>query len=329
VSESTIVNMLFGSHVYGTSTPDSDRDYKRIFVPRAKDIVLQRATKTSRNRSTGDPHGKNGAGDVDVEEFSLHGYLKLLCDGQTVAVDMLFVPPKFVESGSSTWDFIVNNRHVLISKSIAPFVGYVRSQANKYGIKGSRMAAAKAAAELLRRAAGRVPKARLGDFEPLLVGLATEHEHVCWINRKHPKQDRTELHLSVCGKLAPMSLRIDRAAEMYEALWVRYGERSRAAMNNEGIDWKALMHAVRICDQAHELLATGHVTFPRPNAADLLAIRLGKRPYAEVAEQIEVGMQTLEYYMKESKLRAQPDRKWAEALIGLEYGAQIRANTEW
>jgi hypothetical protein len=121
-----------------------------------------------------------------------------------------------------------------------------------------------------------------------------------------------------------MSLRIDRVAELYEGLWQRYGARSRAAMNNEGVDWKALMHAVRICDQAHELLATGHVTFPRPNAANLLQIRLGLRPYAEVAEQIEAGMKGLDGAMETSALRAQPDRKWAERLVLLTYAAATR-----
>lgn len=35
-----IVELEFGSHLYGTSTPNSDRDYKAIYIPEAIDILL-------------------------------------------------------------------------------------------------------------------------------------------------------------------------------------------------------------------------------------------------------------------------------------------------
>jgi hypothetical protein len=42
------------------------------------------------------------------------------------------------------------------------------------------------------------------------------------------------------------------------------------AETQEGVDWKALSHAVRVGTQALELLKTGHVTFPLPNAAHVV-----------------------------------------------------------
>ncbi|WDR21760.1 hypothetical protein CPTAKMNP4_095 [Salmonella phage vB_SenM-AKM_NP4] len=39
----TVVKSYFGSHLYGTSTPESDVDFKEIFVPNARDILLGRA----------------------------------------------------------------------------------------------------------------------------------------------------------------------------------------------------------------------------------------------------------------------------------------------
>ena len=35
-----IVQMLFGSHLYGTNTPNSDTDMKGIFMPEANQILL-------------------------------------------------------------------------------------------------------------------------------------------------------------------------------------------------------------------------------------------------------------------------------------------------
>jgi len=326
MEEITLAHMQFGSHVYGTNTPDSDMDFKAVFIPSTKDLLLQRATKVSRNRSTGNDRSKNQVGDIDVEEFSLHGFMKLACEGQTVAIDMLFVPEAFYTGSSNHWRIIVGNRDKLISRSIAPFVGYCRSQANKYGIKGSRMAAAKAAVEVFqdmqtlpRPMAGR---ARVIDFQHMIEDRLLDREHI-EIESRYNREGHEVKHLSVCGKLAPFTLPIEKALEMYQHLWQRYGERSRAAMNNEGIDWKALMHARRIQDQACELLDTGVITFPRHNADALLKIRLGERPYKEVAEEIENGMEQLDVAMESSKLPNSPDREWADARVVACYAEAI------
>ena len=37
-----IVKMKFGSHLYGTDTEDSDVDYKGVFLPAKKEILLNK-----------------------------------------------------------------------------------------------------------------------------------------------------------------------------------------------------------------------------------------------------------------------------------------------
>jgi predicted nucleotidyltransferase len=41
-----IVEMRFGSHLYGTATPLSDLDYKGVYLPDGRDILLQRVRGT-------------------------------------------------------------------------------------------------------------------------------------------------------------------------------------------------------------------------------------------------------------------------------------------
>lgn len=81
------------------------------------------------------------------------------------------------------------------------------------------------------------------------------------------------------------------------------------------IDWKALMHAVRISKQAKELLLNHNVSFPRPEADLLLKIRKGEMPYQDVAELIEIGLEEIEDAALVSTLPKEPDRKWAEELV--------------
>lgn len=319
--EKALVKMQFGSHVYGTELPTSDLDYKAVFIPTREDLLLQRATKVSRSRSTGPENARNAPGDVDMEEFSLQGYLKLLCEGQTVAVDMLFVPERFyVGKADPVWQSIKASSSEFISSQSAAFVGYCRQQANKYGVKGSRMAAAKAVLGLLQAFPLRDT---LESHWQLIMKFAEGREHVEIVPIWHANQMKAIAHLSVCGRKAPCTLRVDRAIEMYQNLWDRYGERSRLAMNSEGVDWKALMHAVRVLHQAEELLMTGKITFPRPEAVYLLQIRTGQLPYPEVAAFIENGMERMDELTEKSPLRKHPNRALAEFIVAGAYRDQI------
>ena len=143
--ESTIVRIEFGSHLYGTSTPESDHDYKSVYVPCASDILLQRVKGSTGHKVKRYEHEKNAPEDTDDEAYSLQRYLTLLAEGQTVTIDMLFAPNPIV--WTPLWWEIQNNKERFLTKRSAAFVGYCRTQANKYGIKGSRVSAAKNAAE--------------------------------------------------------------------------------------------------------------------------------------------------------------------------------------
>ncbi len=66
-----IVEMRFGSHLYGTATAQSDLDYKAVYLPDARDILLQRVQPALALPPAKDPGDKNAPGDIDREIFSL------------------------------------------------------------------------------------------------------------------------------------------------------------------------------------------------------------------------------------------------------------------
>ena len=41
-----IVKILYGSHLYGTDTKHSDRDYKGVYIPGWRDIILSKVGKS-------------------------------------------------------------------------------------------------------------------------------------------------------------------------------------------------------------------------------------------------------------------------------------------
>ncbi len=105
-----IVKMKFGAHLYGTATPDSDMDYKGIFLPTKEELLLGRVPK-SPNYSTGKDESRNTKNDIDIELYALNYFKKLACDGQTVAMDMLHAPENMIlqKSKKLITNFIKSN----------------------------------------------------------------------------------------------------------------------------------------------------------------------------------------------------------------------------
>jgi predicted nucleotidyltransferase len=82
-----VVEMIFGSHLYGTATENSDMDYKGVFLPSKRDLFLNRVSKSVNRNTKTDNNGKNTANDIDSEFYSLHYFIELACQGQTAAME--------------------------------------------------------------------------------------------------------------------------------------------------------------------------------------------------------------------------------------------------
>ena len=308
-----LVSIKFGSHLYGTSTPASDVDLKSVFVPAASDIIMQRVKDTV---STQRPKGmgeKNYAGEIDEESYSLLRFLKLASEGQTVALDMIFAPEwSMTAPPSDEWRELIANRHRLLTKKSAAFVGYCRQQANKYGIKGSRVAAARVALGILETAiVAHGATARLSEAEGAIKAAVASTEHMGVEGITQPG-GHVAMFWNVCGRKLQYAATIKHARDVMASLVAEYGTRALQAESQQGVDWKALSHAVRVANQAIELLDTGHVTFPLPNAEHVLAIKLGAMPYQAVAEEIENLLVRVEASAASSVLPVDPDHAWME-----------------
>lgn len=322
----TIMRTVFGSRLYGTANENSDIDYKSVFIPSAKDILLQRATKVisdQRSKSLGE---KNVAGDEEEEKLNLQKYLKLISEGQTGALDMLFAP---IEAHTiephPVWNEIIANKHRLITKKSSAFVGYCRQQANKYGIKGERVKAAKAAYSELSFQAdqGFGPKEKLASINLLIEEKVKDFPDYMSINRIHFDNGGFVDHWKVCGRKMPYTGSIGSAAAIMKKLIDDYGHRALAAENQQGVDWKAMSHAVRIAEEAIELLTTGRITLPLPNANYIREIKEGRHDYDKISEYIDRLIVDIEVAMENSSLPEEPDYEWIDNFICRVYKDEV------
>jgi hypothetical protein len=325
VTGKVLLEVKFGSHLYGTDTPDSDLDIKRIYVPTAREIVLgsyDKAIVTSRKKATFE---RNSQDDVDVEQFSLDRFLHDLMDGQTWALDVLFAfGNKRAECptalGQRVMQQILDGRDRLLSRNVNAFVGYARKQAARYGIKGSRMDAVRRVVDLLNA----LPVSdRLSEHAVAIGALVVDCESLLSLEQSQlielidlPGVNGTTVtHLHVCGRKLPLGATVKYARETYGKVLAEYGERAKKAHLAGGVDWKALSHAVRVNEEAVEVLDTGWITFPRPDRALLVQIKTGQCERHDVYTMIEQGLARLYASSASSDLRAEPDRAFADDLI--------------
>lgn len=330
-----IIEMKFGSHLYGTDTENSDLDMKAVYIPTAREIVLHSYKKTINTSRKKKPMERNTKDDVDTEIFSLDRFLELLMEGQTVALDMVFAGADMYQTlddgDHSTWIWraIVDNRDRLLTRNVNAFVGYARQQAAKYGIKGSRMDALKRLMAALERME---PHNTLGQYFSVIAALVEQSKDLVSLEKtplieildiKGPNA-KMEPHLHVCGRKVPFHAKVQYARQIFGKVLANYGQRAQKAHLAGGVDWKALSHAVRVNGEALELLQTGKITFPRPDRELLLKIKLGQMPYEEMAGLIEQGLADLTAAHVVSNLRGVPDQQWAEDFIADIYGEVVR-----
>lgn len=308
----------YGSKIYGTQVPDSDIDIKGVYVPTAEDILLCKV-QPNHNFKSNNKGGKNSKEDIDEEYYSLQEYLRHLVGGQTVALDMLFTPWEMNMNAPGSdpnllmiWKQIIDNKDKFIHSGVAAFAGYARGQANRYGIRGSRLKTARVFVELLKEWH---PHDVLKDHWTAIEMLSKEfHEHSHIITQPDA-QDTNLKYLEVCNRKAAETVTVKYALTMFEKVVDEYGKRSQMAATNDGSDIKAYYHAIRVSDEAIELLTTGKITLPRPNADFLLKIRNKEFDKEYLSGLVDERLVQVEEAMAKSLLPKEPDLEFVDKLV--------------
>lgn len=311
----TIIEIKYGSHLYGTSTEKSDLDIKGIYIPSAKNILLQKVKPVESKTKQKKIGEKNKPEDIDYELYSPQKFLQSLAQGQSFALEMLFAPDSsFLSTPDPAWSEIKKIAPKLFTKKSASFVHYCKHQAYKYCLKGSRLSIAKKVLKVLNDAQEKhKTTAKLFYIYKDLEILANENENLFL----------TDVYFEICGKKALLNASIKSAFLITQKIISQYGDRAKESEKNKGADWKALSHAVRIGHQAIEFLTTHTITLPRPEAAHLLEIKNGKIEFKKVTEEIEELLIKVEEAAKKSRLPENYDQNIIDDFIIKLYSEQV------
>ena len=92
--------------------------------------------------------------------------------------------------------------------------------------------------------------------------------------------------------------------------WRVNRNKSRAVLEEKfGYDTKHASHLFRLIWEADELLSTGYITFPLPNASEILEIKNGKYSYGEVISLVDTYEEKFENMYNKSILPHSPNEK--------------------
>ena len=138
--ERILFKCLGGSYLYGTNSESSDKDYKGVFLPNLKDLILGKAPKHYTS-TTGSFNERNSSDDIDETYYSLHYFLELAGKGDTNAIDILFAytNENAIIETSPIWNEIIENIDKILTKNVKAYLGYCKSQCIKYSVKGDKL----------------------------------------------------------------------------------------------------------------------------------------------------------------------------------------------
>jgi len=274
-----IVEIITGSNLYGTNRPDSDMDFTGVFLPSMRDLMgLQNPPgefTANKKISTGP---RNESGDVDVKFYNIKNFLRMSAEGQPGCLEMLFAPKSHTTQSSREWSEIIANRKILLSqKGVSPFVGFALSQANKATVKGNNLNAVRAISAWGMTLGNSELSKPLGEYLiPTAPGKCSIRGIAGAGYFDLKPNDHNFVTFTVAGRQYDPGTKTATFLSAIEKLVARYGTRAAAAAE-KGYDFKSLMHAYRLLDEAEEFVITGEITLPRPKAqADRLKkIRAG------------------------------------------------------
>lgn len=303
----------FGSHLYGTANSDSDVDYKGLYLPSKEDLLLKR-TRKSINWKSGNDNEKNSSDDVDIELWSLHYFMELIGKGDTGAIDLLFSVSNadaVVYKNEKIDSLFDNPLRLFDPKNTDSYAKYSIDQAKKLGVKGSRLGILKNVFKYLTPIYNdqEARETRLRYKTDRLIEKFYDSSY--FFHKKVNGQDA----LVVCGKVHLYSITMSEFYNRIAKEYKKYGERAEKAENNEGIDYKAISHALRCICQMKELLINGKIEFPLKDANFICQIKNGKYGWFACEEYITNGLNKVEKLRETTRIEGEKDSNFIDETI--------------
>lgn len=307
-----LFTITYGSKLYGTSSPTSDTDLKTIYLPSLDELMLCKKAGIFKIRldakgdqvPSKDPMPNNG---VEEEFFPIQTFARDFLGGQTYALEVAHAANQRQQvqffGDESTQNLMKEFIKTLVceftTNNVLSMVGFAKKQTYDYVYRGERLAFARQLLSLLESQRNR----SLGD-SPSHVDYPTVLDFLSGESGLPlgtvENNNRVLRAIDLNGRLYSETTSVEHLYNVVKKMIDKYGARTQqASLTN--VEYKSMVHAVRIYGQSLELLETGKISFPRPNAKLLLEIKNGNYTLAALTEMLKSADAEIGNKLKETK----------------------------
>lgn len=335
-NEKILFKCLVGSKLYGTDNENSDTDIKGVFLPNKRDLLLGKAPKHYTS-STGNDGMRNDKEDIDETYYSLHYFLELAAKGETNAIDLLFAytNENAIILKTDIWDKLIQNIDKIITRNVKAYLGYCKSQCVKYSLKGDKLNNFKKFDDFCMKyiyddhtniknllnteLGGDVNNWKIYDYIPkpnedrIKFTNIDFGDHCYFITAWNG-----ESYISISDIKIDLNDTVQTAHQKMKKAMSSYGKRAELAAKENGADYKAISHCVRVLLQVEQLLNEHKITFPLKEVDFIKSIKFHttNMSYEEIMNWIENKIKYIdEKLLPNSTLREKADYKWIDEFI--------------
>lgn len=348
MEDNLIFKAIVGSQSYGTSTPESDIDYKGVYMQNVNDLIT---------------FGYKEQIEVSKDEcyYEVRRFIQLLQSANPTVLELLYSPEDCIIKTSPQFQLLVENREkFLTQKCLFSFGGYAIAQIKK----------AKGLEKKMNWEKARIERKTPIDFIYCYVNGKTMPIEQ-WLKTQGKRQENCGIvainHFKDCFALYydynshyrsesdkdskilgfkgivldnSNSIRLSsipkgmnpetiiyynkdgysmhcRDYKEYET-WIKNRNTQRYVDikgHNQQIDGKNLLHCRRLLDVAIEIATEKTINVRRPNAEYLLSIRKGEVELDQIIEQAEKDIEKLDVLFKKSGLPKDCDKDFVNELL--------------
>lgn len=249
-----------GSHFFNLAGPQSDKDYRGIYLPSPEEFYKGEGRRKMIDYSTNDGTKKglkNTNTDVDFTLFSVTKFLELLKSGDFNMMELLHAPDDVILVNSPLMENLTELRPNLLVNDISAFLGFIKKEYKRYGINIHHYEEQE---KLMKFLLDFPPHTRMNTIWKELEVYAKGNSFISFTTSK-TGNNKSVASFKVAQRLYQNTVRVDYITDAIKQRLTTYGHRQKN-MASAGVEFKGLYHALRLIYEANDLFDYGEFKLP-------------------------------------------------------------------
>lgn len=249
-----------GSHFFNLASPNSDTDYKGIYMPSLEEFYRGESRRRFFERKTleGNKTGvKNTKDDTDLYMFSYTFFLDLLKRGDFNCMELLHAPEDVILVDSPIMQSLRGLRKNLLVNDISAFLGFIKKEYRRYGVNINHYKVQEDFANFLDKYP---PHTKLKDIWSDIKEYGKDDKQIIFTTSLTGKSTNVPT-LKIAQRFYQSTVKTGYIVKGIRERLKKYGHRQKN-MAKSGVEFKGLYHALRLIYEANDLYDYGELKLP-------------------------------------------------------------------